>query len=177
MNSRFMQYQSDQLVSCRGITPQLGKDVFLARGAYVIGDVIVGVQSSIWFNAVLRGDVTPIRVGERTNIQDGAVLHGTFQKADLTIGNDVTVGHTAVLHGCTIGDLVLIGMGSIIMDLAKIGSKSIVGAGSLVTEGSEFPDGSLILGRPAKVIRPLKPEELAFLPKSSENYQLYQSWY
>jgi carbonic anhydrase/acetyltransferase-like protein (isoleucine patch superfamily) len=175
--SHSSQVNSEQLISCRGVSPQLAKNVFLAKGAYLVGDVKVGAQSSIWFNAVLRGDVTPITVGERTNIQDGAVLHGTYQKAAVTIGNDVTVGHNAILHGCTIGDLVLIGMGSVIMDLAKIGSRSIVGAGSLVTESSEFPDGSLILGRPAKVIRPLKPEELAFLPKSSENYLLYQTWY
>jgi carbonic anhydrase/acetyltransferase-like protein (isoleucine patch superfamily) len=168
---------TEQLISCNGFTPQLGKSVYLARGAYLIGDVIIGAESSIWFNAVLRGDVMPIRVGERTNIQDGVVIHGTYQKAAATIGSEVTVGHTAILHGCTIGDLVLVGMGAIIMDSAKIGSKSIVGAGSLVTEGSEFPEGSLIIGRPAKVVRPLKPEELAFLPKSADNYMLYKSWY
>jgi carbonic anhydrase/acetyltransferase-like protein (isoleucine patch superfamily) len=168
---------SEQLITCHGASPKLGKNVFLARGAYLVGEVHVGDESSIWFNAVLRGDVTPIKIGVRTNVQDGAVIHGTYQKASVTIGSDVTIGHTAILHGCTIGDLVLIGMGSIIMDLARVGSKSIVGAGSLITEGSEFPDGSLILGRPAKLIRPLKPEELAFLPKSSENYMLYKTWY
>jgi carbonic anhydrase/acetyltransferase-like protein (isoleucine patch superfamily) len=166
-----------QLIKCNGVSPQLGKNVFVANGAYIIGNVIIGEESSIWFNVVIRGDVTGINIGDRTNVQDSAVIHGTYHKAEVRIGNDVTIGHSAILHGCTIGNLVLVGMGAIVMDLAKIGSNSIIGAGSLVTEGSSFPDGSLILGRPAKLIRPLKPEELAFLPKSSNNYMLYKSWY
>lgn len=164
-------------ISCRGFKPQLGKDVFVADGAKIVGEVYIGAQSSIWFNTVLRGDVAPIRIGARTNIQDNAVVHGTWNKAAATIGDGVTIGHSAILHGCTIGDDCLIGMGAIVMDKAIIGARCIVGAGSLVTEGSEFPEGSLILGRPAKVVRPLKEEELAFLPQSAANYMTYCSWY
>jgi carbonic anhydrase/acetyltransferase-like protein (isoleucine patch superfamily) len=164
-------------IPCRGTKPSLDADVFVADGAKIVGDVTISAESSVWFNAVLRGDVAPIKIGARTNIQDNAVVHGTWHKAAATIGDGVTVGHSAILHGCSIGDNCLIGMGAIIMDLAKIGANSIVGAGSLVTEGSEFPEGSLILGRPAKVARSLKPEELAFLPKSAANYMTYSSWY
>lgn len=164
-------------IPCRGSKPKVAAGVFVADGAKIVGDVTLGAQSSVWFNAVLRGDVAPIHIGEKTNIQDNAVVHGTWNKAAATIGNGVTIGHSAILHGCTIGDNCLIGMGAIVMDLAKIGSNCIVGAGSLVTEGSEFPDGSLILGRPAKAVRPLKTEELAFLPKSAANYITYTSWY
>lgn len=165
------------LISCQGKTPKVGKDVFLADGSKVIGDVELGDKSSVWFNVVIRGDVAPIRIGAETNIQDNTVIHGTWNKASVTIGQGVTVGHSVVLHGCTIGDLCLIGMGSIIMDGAKIGSNSIVGAGSLVTEGSQFESGMLILGRPAKALRPLTQDELAFLPKSASNYITYKSWY
>jgi carbonic anhydrase/acetyltransferase-like protein (isoleucine patch superfamily) len=164
-------------IPCRGTKPNLGNDVFVADGAKIVGDVRIGDQSSIWFNAVLRGDVAPIVIGARTNIQDNAVVHGTWNKAAATIGEGVTIGHSAILHGCTIGDHCLIGMGAIIMDRAKIGAQSIVGAGSLVTEGSDFPEGMLVLGRPAKAIRPLTAEELAFLPKSAANYQTYTTWY
>ena len=164
-------------IPCRGKTPSIDKDVFVADGAKIVGEVIIGEGSSIWFNAVLRGDVAPIRIGQKTNIQDNAVVHGTWNKAAAVIGDGVTVGHSAILHGCTIGDNCLIGMGAIIMDLASIGANSIVGAGSLVTEGSVFPPGSLVLGRPAKALRPLTTEELAFLPKSAANYQTYTTWY
>lgn len=164
-------------IPCRGAKPNLEADVFVADGAKIVGDVTIGAQSSVWFNAVLRGDVAPIKIGSKTNIQDNSVVHGTWNKAAAVIGDGVTIGHSVILHGCTIGDNCLIGMGAIVMDLAKIGSNCIVGAGSLVTEGSDFPEGSLILGRPAKVVRPLKPEELAFLPKSAANYMTYMSWY
>lgn len=164
-------------ITCRGQKPVIGADVFIADGAKIIGEVSIGAQSSVWFNAVLRGDVAPIRIGSKTNIQDNAVIHGTWNKAAVTIGDGVTIGHTAILHGCTIGDQTLVGMGAIIMDKAKVGSNCIVGAGSLVTEGSEFPDGMLIIGRPAKAVRPLKPEELEFLPKSAANYMTYTTWY
>jgi gamma-carbonic anhydrase len=161
-----------------GHTPQIGEGTYLAEGARIIGDVTIGRHSSIWFNTVLRGDVGPIKIGDETNIQDGSVIHGTYQKAFATIGNRVTVGHSVVLHGCEIGDLCLIGMGSIIMDNAKIGPRNIVGAGSLVTENAKFlEEGWLIMGRPAKAVRPLKPEEIAFLDKSADNYLLYKSWY
>lgn len=165
------------LESVRGQSPQIGEDTYLASSAQIIGDVHIGERCSIWYNTVLRGDVMPIRVGAETNIQDGSIIHGTFNKCGATIGRRVTVGHGVILHGCTVEDLCLIGMGSLIMDLAKISERSIVGAGSLVTEESVFPPGVLILGRPAKVVRDLKPEELKFLDISANNYLEYKSWY
>jgi carbonic anhydrase/acetyltransferase-like protein (isoleucine patch superfamily) len=159
-------------------TPEVGEGAYLAPTAQLIGQVKVGRDSSIWFNTVLRGDVGPITVGDESNIQDGTVIHGTFKKAFATIGNRVTVGHSVVLHGCRIDDLCLIGMGAIIMDHAHIGPRNIVGAGSLVTENAKFlEEGWLIIGRPAKPVRRLKDEELAFLEQSAKNYLLYKSWY
>jgi carbonic anhydrase/acetyltransferase-like protein (isoleucine patch superfamily) len=119
----------------------------------------------------------PIVIGDDTNIQDNSVIHGTHRKCGAVIGNKVTVGHSVILHGCKVDDLCLIGMGSAVMDEAHIPTHTIVGAGSLVTEGARFPEGHLILGRPAKAIRPLKKEELEFLEQSAKNYQLYMSWY
>ncbi len=162
---------------CRGLKPKIADGVFVADGAKIIGDVVISEECSVWFNAVVRGDVAPIRIGPKTNIQDNAVVHGTWNKASTTIGEGVTVGHSAILHGCEIGDYCLVGMGAIVMDNVRVGSRCIIGAGSLVTEGTEIPEGMLVVGRPAKVIRPLKPEELAFLPKSAVNYQTYMSWY
>ena len=166
-----------KLISVRGHSPQLAEQVFLADNSVVIGDVQIGASSSVWYNVVIRGDVAPIRIGKETNIQDGAVLHGTFEKCGATLGDRVTVGHLAMLHGCTIGRGTLVGMGSIVMDQAVIGEYSLIGAGSLVTEGSEFPARSLIVGRPAKVKRSLTDEEVALLEKSADNYLLYKSWY
>jgi len=160
-----------------GKTPQIGPESFVAPSAALIGDVTIGRGSSIWFNTTLRGDVMPIVIGNETNIQDNTVVHGTYKKCGAVIGDRVTVGHSVVLHGCKIGDLVLIGMGAIIMDQAEIPSRSIVAAGSLVTEDSRFPEGHLILGRPAKAVRPLNDKELAFLDKSADNYIEYMSWY
>jgi carbonic anhydrase/acetyltransferase-like protein (isoleucine patch superfamily) len=167
-----------------GHTPKIGEGTYLAQGpkgdlaCQLIGDVTIGRNSSIWFNVVLRGDVGPIKVGDETNIQDGSVIHGTYKKAFAIIGNRVTIGHAVILHGCRIDDLCLIGMGSLIMDDAHIGPRNIVGAGSLVTEGAKFLDeGWLILGRPAKAVRKLTPDELAFLDKSANNYLEYKSWY
>ena len=160
-----------------GKQPQIGQGSFVAPSSDIIGDVKIGSNCSIWFNTTLRVDVMPIVIGDETNIQDNSVIHGTFKKCGAVIGNRVTVGHSVILHGCTIGDKVLIGMGAVIMDLAKIPSTSIVGAGSLVTENATFPGGYLILGRPAKAIRPLSESELAFLDKSANNYIEYLSWY
>lgn len=165
------------IITAREKTPQIDNDVFIADNARIIGDVKIGYQSSIWYNAVIRGDVMPINIGFKTNIQDGAVIHGTLNKASATIGNEVTIGHLAILHGCDIGNQCLIGMGAIIMDNVKIPNRCIVGAGSLVTEGSIFEEETLILGRPAKAVRKLKPEELAFLPQSAANYIMYTTWY
>jgi len=160
-----------------GHTPHIGEGSFIASSADLIGDIKIGRDCSIWYNTTLRADIGPIRIGDETNIQDNTVIHGTFNKAFAIIGNRVTIGHSVVLHGCTIGDLCLIGMGAILMDNAKIPPCTIVGAGSLVTEDAVFEEGWLVLGRPAKAVRKLKPEELAFLDKSANNYLLYKSWY
>lgn len=165
------------IIEARGFKPQIEKDVFVAEGAQIIGDVKIGEGSSVWFNTTLRGDVMPITIGRETNIQDGSVLHGTYGKYACEVGDRVTIGHTVILHGCKIGTRCLIGMGSIVMDGAEIGEQSVVGAGSLVTEGKKFPPRSLIVGRPAVVKRPLNEEELKFLEQSADNYLLYKTWY
>lgn len=165
------------IVPVRGWIPQIGEGTFVAQSADVIGDCRIGKNCSIWFRTVIRGDVMPITIGDETNIQDGTTIHGTINKAAAKIGRRVTVGHNCILHGCEIGDLCLIGMGAVIMDNAKVPTRSVVGAGSLVTENSVFEPGMLILGRPAKAVRPLKPEELAFLEQSANNYLLYKTWY
>lgn len=165
------------IISVRGFTPKIDPSCFVAPNAFVIGDVEIGAGSSVWFNVTIRGDVAPIRIGARTNVQDGTVVHGTFNKCGTTLGEGVTIGHSVVLHGTTVGQFSLIGMGSILMDQSEIGEFSIVGAGSLVTEKSVFPPRSLIVGRPAKKIRDLTDSEIAFLSKSAANYELYMSWY
>lgn len=165
------------IIPLLGHTPKIGEGSFVASSADIIGNVQIGKNCSIWYNTTLRGDVMPIVIGDESNIQDGTVLHGTYKKCGAVIGNKVTVGHSVILHGCRVDDLCLIGMGAVIMDQAHIPTKSIVGAGSLVTENATFPEGYLILGRPAKAIRPLKPEELAFLEQSAKNYIEYKSWY
>lgn len=157
--------------------PKIGEGTFVAPNASLIGDVEVGRNCSIWFNTVVRGDVMPIRIGDETNIQDGTIVHGTYKKCGTTIGQRVTVGHGVILHGCEIGDRVLIGMGAIIMDKAKISKDSFVAAGALITEEKEFPPGVLIVGRPASVKRKLTNEELDFLHKSADNYLFYKKWY
>ncbi len=165
------------LIKARGKSPQIGNHVFIAEGAMIVSDVKIGDGASIWFNTTLRGDVMPITIGKETNVQDGSVLHGTFGKFACEIGERVTIGHGVILHGCKIGSRCLIGMGSVIMDGAEIGEQSVVGAGSLVTEGKKFPSKSLIVGRPAIVKRPLTAEELIFLEQSADNYLLYKTWY
>jgi carbonic anhydrase/acetyltransferase-like protein (isoleucine patch superfamily) len=142
-----------------GKRPQIGEGVFLAESCAVIGDVVIGAQSSIWYATVVRGDEMPIRIGARTSIQDGAVIHVTAGRFGTTVGDDCTVGHAAILHACTVEDFCLIGMGSTILDGSRIGRGSLVGAGALVTPGTDIPPGSLVLGAPAKVIRPINQKE------------------
>jgi len=161
----------------QGIRPTIAKSAFIEETAVVIGDVVIGEESSIWFHAVVRGDVHYIRIGKRTNVQDLCVLHVTHDTAPLVIGDDVTVGHRVVLHGCTIKDRVLIGMGTVIMDGAVIGEDSVVGAGALITEDTIVPSKSLILGSPAKVKRPVTDKELAWIRESSQNYIQYARQY
>jgi carbonic anhydrase/acetyltransferase-like protein (isoleucine patch superfamily) len=156
--------------SYRGKAPVIDPTVYIADGARVIGDVVIGPESSIWFNVVVRGDVNTIRIGARTNVQDLSMLHVTRRTAPLCVGDEVTVGHAAILHGCTIENRCLIGMGSVVMDGAVIGAESIVGAGALVPERMIIPPRSLVVGVPAAVRRPLRPEEIAFLAQSAANY-------
>src|SRR5436189_4958441 len=152
-----------------GKRPQIGKDVYIARGAVVVGDVTLGDHSSVWYNAVLRGDINKIVVGHYTNIQDNAVIH-LADEFPCLIGNWVTVGHSAIVHACTVGDECLIGMGATILDGAEIGAQSIVGANALVTQFTQIPPGSLVVGSPATVKRQLSPEERATLKNWAQKY-------
>jgi carbonic anhydrase/acetyltransferase-like protein (isoleucine patch superfamily) len=145
--------------SFAGKTPVLGKGVFVAENAAIIGDVVIGDESSIWYATTVRGDVMPIRIGARTSIQDNTVIHVTSDFSGTTIGDDCTIGHAAIIHACTVEDFCLIGMGSILLDGARIGTGSLVGAGALVTPGTVIPPGSLVIGSPAKVKRPLNDKE------------------
>ena len=149
--------------------PKLGKSVFIAQTAAVIGDVTLGAHSSVWYGAVLRGDINRIVVGHHTNIQDNAVIH-LADEFPCLIGDHVTVGHTAIVHACTVGNECLIGMGAIILDGAVIGEQCLVGAQALVTQGKQIPPGSLVLGSPAKVVRALTPEERGNLKQWAEKY-------
>lgn len=149
--------------------PKLGRGVYIARGAVVLGDVTLGSYSSVWYNAVLRGDINRIAVGHHTNVQDNAVLH-LADDFPCLVGNYVTIGHSAVVHACTVGDEVLVGMGAVILDGAVIGRQSIIGAGALVTQGVKIPPGSLVLGSPAKVARALTSKERAGLKSWAEKY-------
>ena len=150
-------------------TPQIDETAWVAPNATVIGDIRLAANASIWWNAVLRGDNDPIAIGENSNIQDGSVLH-TDEGVPMNIGANVTVGHMVMLHGCTVGDNSLIGIGSIILNRAVIGKNSIVGANTLIPEGKVFPDGVLIVGSPGKVVRELSAEEIAKLAKSAAHY-------
>ncbi len=165
------------LLPYKGIMPKLHETVFVQDGVRIIGDVEIGEKSSVWFNTVIRGDVNYIRIGKRTNIQDNSSLHVTKDTYPLIIGDDVTVGHGVVLHGCTVKDRCLIGMGAVILDDAEIGPDSIVGAGALVTEGTKVPSGSLVIGMPARVSRHLRPEEISRILRSAGNYIEYTKNY
>jgi carbonic anhydrase/acetyltransferase-like protein (isoleucine patch superfamily) len=164
--------------SVRGFTPTYGKDCFFAENATLIGDLILGDFCSVWYQAVVRGDVNSIRIGNRVNIQDGAVIHATFEKAATQLGNNVSIGHNAIVHGCTIEENVLIGMGSIVMDHCVIGSNSIIAAGAVVTQGTIVAPGSVYAGVPAKKIKSLSPElQKNEIERIAKNYLLYASWF
>ena len=156
--------------SFKGQKPEIDASALVVDSAQIIGDVKIGEESSVWFNAIIRGDVNHIRVGKRTNIQDGCVLHVARKTLPLIIGDEVTVGHNVTLHACTIAAQCLIGMGAIVMDGAEIGEQSIVGAGSLVTPNTKIPPKSLVLGSPAKVKRELTEEEIRGIRESAANY-------
>jgi carbonic anhydrase/acetyltransferase-like protein (isoleucine patch superfamily) len=154
----------------RGYAPRLGDGVFVADGAAVIGDVVIGARSSIWYGTVVRGDVMPIRIGAETSIQDNSVVHVTSDVSGTEVGDRVTVGHRVILHACTVEDDCIIGMGSVILDRARIGRGSIIGAGAVVTPGTEIPPGSLALGSPARVKRAITGEERAWIASSAAHY-------
>ncbi|MGV6945963.1 gamma carbonic anhydrase family protein [Sphingobacterium kyonggiense] len=157
--------------------PQIGEDTFIAPNCTLVGDVQIGAHCSIWFNAVVRGDVNYIKVGDYSNIQDNVTIHGTYQKNGTDIGNYVNIGHNAIVHGCVIHDHVLIGMGAIVMDKAIIESNVIIAAGAVVLENTHCEGGYLYAGVPAKKIKPLTEEQLNLLQKLPHNYVLYSSWF
>jgi gamma-carbonic anhydrase len=164
--------------SLRGFTPVFGKDCFLAETAVIVGDVIMGDFCSIWFNAVVRGDVHYIRMGNKVNVQDGAIIHCTYQKAPTIIGNNVSIAHNAVIHGCTIHDNVLIGMGAIIMDHAVINSNCIIAAGALVLENTIVESGSVYAGVPAKKVREIDSAlVVGQINRIADSYIMYAGWY
>ncbi|WP_287926074.1 gamma carbonic anhydrase family protein [Diaphorobacter sp.] len=152
-----------------GVAPQVAASAWVADSGQVMGDVVLGEDASVWFGTVVRGDTARITIGAGTNVQDASVLHADIGQP-LVIGERVTVGHQVMLHGCTVGDESLIGIGAIVLNGAKIGRNCLVGAGSLVTEGKEFPDGSMILGSPAKVVRQLTPKQIEGLRQSARHY-------
>ncbi|RZJ89461.1 MAG: gamma carbonic anhydrase family protein [Hymenobacter sp.] len=164
------------ILPIKGILPTIGPDCFLADNATIVGDVVLGRGCTVWFTAVVRGDVNRIRIGDETNIQDGAVLHCTYEKAALTIGSRVSIGHRALVHGCTIEDDVLIGMGAIVMDHAVVGAGCLIAAGAVVLENTVCEPGYLYAGVPAKKIKPVSEVQAANLRQTAANYQLYASW-
>lgn len=164
--------------SCRGIEPQFGKDCWFAENATIVGDVTMGDECSVWFNAVIRGDVNSIKMGNRVNIQDGAVIHCTYEKTKTNLGNNVSIGHNALVHGCTVEDNVLIGMGSIVMDDCYIESGSIIAAGAVLLEGTRVEAGSIYAGVPAKKVKSISPELFeGEVMRIANNYVKYSSWF
>jgi len=158
----------------KGILPRVAADAFVDQSAQVIGHVEIGAESSVWMNVVIRGDVNSIRIGRRTNIQDGTIVHVMRDTHATTIGDEVTVGHGAIVHGCTVADRVLIGMSAVLLNGVKVGADSIVAAGTLLPEGAVVPAGSLVMGRPGKVKRALSDEEVASIRGYAENYVRYR---
>ncbi|WP_343487539.1 gamma carbonic anhydrase family protein [Allomuricauda sp. d1] len=161
-----------------GKSPEMGNDCFVAENAVIVGDVVMGDQCSIWFNAVVRGDVHYIKMGNKVNVQDGAVIHCTYQKAPTNIGNNVSIGHNAIVHGCTVKDNVLIGMGAILMDDCVVESNSIIAAGAVVTQGTHVPSGTIYAGMPARMIKKVSAElSSGEIDRIANNYVKYSSWF
>lgn len=161
----------------RGYTPQFGANCFLAETAVVVGEVRMGENCTVWFNAVVRGDVHSITIGNNTNIQDGAIIHCTYQKAKTIIGNNVSIAHNAIVHGCTVEDNVLIGMGAIIMDDAVIGSGSVIAAGAIILPKTRVEPGSIYAGVPAKRIKDVGDEMKEVIMRTARNYPMYAEWF
>ncbi len=170
--------RSALILPVKNVYPQIPEDCFLAPNATIVGDVIMGQECSVWFNAVIRGDVNSIRIGNKVNIQDGACIHCTYQKTKTVIGNNVSIGHNAIVHGCTVNDNVLIGMGAIVMDDVVIGSNSIIAAGAVVLEGTVVPPGSIFAGVPAKKVKDISQDLLkGEVERIANNYLMYSSWF
>lgn len=162
----------------KGILPKFGDDCYLAENSTIVGDVITGNQCSFWFNSVIRGDVNSIRIGNKVNVQDGAVIHCTYEKTKVFIGNNVSIGHNAILHGCIIHDNVLIGMGAIIMDNCEIGSNTIIAAGSVILENTKVPAGVIYAGIPGKKVKDINPDLInGEINRIANNYIMYSGWF
>jgi len=166
------------IIPCRGKEPKIGEDCFLAPNATIIGDVTTGNECSFWFNAVIRGDVNSIQMGNKVNIQDGAVIHATYEKTKVSLGNNVSIGHNALIHGCTIEDNVLVGMGAIVMDNCYIEENCIIAAGAVLIEGTRVESGSIYAGIPAKKVKTLTKELFeGEVKRIANNYVMYSSWF
>ncbi len=165
------------ILPVKNIYPTWGQDCFIAENATIVGDVVMGDKCSVWFNAVIRGDVNYIKIGDNTNIQDGAVIHCTYLYAPTNIGSNVSIGHNALVHGCTLKDHVLVGMGAIVMDHAIVEEYVIIGAGSVILENTVCESGYLYAGTPAKKIKPLTDEQRTMLNRLPDNYILYSGWF
>lgn len=166
------------ILPVNGISPQIPEDCFVAPNATIVGSVTMGSECSIWFNAVVRGDVNTIKMGNKVNVQDGACIHCTYQKTETIIGNNVSIGHNAIVHGCVVEDNVLIGMGAIVMDRAQIGQNSIIAAGAVVLEDTVVPPGSIFAGIPAKKVKDISQDLLkGEVERIANNYTMYSSWF
>jgi carbonic anhydrase/acetyltransferase-like protein (isoleucine patch superfamily) len=166
------------ILPVKGIMPRIPEDCFIAPNATIVGDVEMGSECSIWFNAVVRGDVNSIRMGNKVNVQDGACIHCTYEKTKTVLGDNVSIGHNAIVHGCTVDDNVLIGMGAIVMDGVQIGSNSIIAAGAVVLENTVVPPGSIFAGVPAKKVKEISQELLSGeVNRIANNYVMYSSWF
>lgn len=166
------------ILPVKGKLPRMGEDCFIAPNATIVGDVIMGNQCSVWFNAVIRGDVNSIRMGNKVNVQDGAIIHCTYEKTKAIIGNNVSIGHNAIVHGCVIDDHVLVGMGAIIMDNARVGSNSIIAAGAVILENTIVEPGCIYAGVPAKKVKEISQELISGeINRIAENYIMYSSWF
>lgn len=166
------------ILPVHGVFPSFGENSYIAPNATIVGDVVAGNDCSFWFNSVVRGDVNSIRMGNKVNVQDGAIIHATFEKTKAIIGNNVSIGHNAIVHGCEVHDNVLIGMGAIIMDNAVIGSNTIIAAGAVVLEGTRVEPGSIYAGVPAKKVKSVSPEQISGeIDRIANNYVKYASWF
>lgn len=166
------------ILPVKGVLPIIPDNCFVAPNATIVGDVVMGDECSVWFNAVVRGDVNSIRMGNKVNIQDGACIHCTYLKTQTVLGNNVSIGHNAIVHGCTVEDNVLIGMGAIVMDRVHIGKNSIIAAGAVVLEGAVVPEGCIFAGVPAKKVKDISQELISGeIERIANNYTMYSSWF